>query len=228
MYNSGVNPTCIEALMAKQSPRGRAAKCTIPVVHGRTFVASGSAVHVSNPSKGYVKPNVNPVGGVNASCTNVKQVIDKDKYVKQASAASHAHVNPNYDRIDDWQGSEDIVSPTGQSVTMVMESDRIRVIQAPDVSNPTAEVISAPRGVNETGQGFEGQNVAAKVISVSGTQGKSHSNKISGSQYKQDNSSAEMIQSGLLPLYDVNYTGVEDKFVNSMCTSSPLVGILVS
>ena len=25
-----------------------------------------------------------------------------------------------------------------------------------------------------------------------------------------------MIQSGLLPLYDVNYTGVEDKFVNSI------------
>ena len=147
-----------------------------------------------------------PVGRVNASRTNVKQVIDKDKYVKQASAASHAHVNPNNDRIDDWQGSEDIVSPTGQSVTMVMESDRIRVIQAPDVSDPTAEVISAPRGINETGQGFEGQDVAAKVISVSGTQGKSHSN----------NSSAEMIQSGLLPLYDVNYTGVEDKFVNSI------------
>ena len=104
MYNSGVNPTCIEALMAKQSPRGRAAKYTVPVVHGRTFVASGSAVHVSNPNRGYVKPNVNPVGGVNASRTNVKQVIDKDKYVKQASAASHTHVNPNYDGIDEWQG----------------------------------------------------------------------------------------------------------------------------
>ena len=62
VYNSGVNPMCIEALTAKQSPRGRAAKCTTPVVHGRTFVASGSAVHVSNPSKGYVKPNVNPGG----------------------------------------------------------------------------------------------------------------------------------------------------------------------
>ena len=99
---------------------------------------------------------------------------------------------------------------------MVMESDRIRVIQAPDVSDPTAEVISAKRGINDTGQGFEGQNMAAKVISASGTQAKSHSNNISGSQYKQYNSSAEMIQSGLLPLYDVNYTGIEDKFVNSI------------
>ena len=122
VYNSGVNPTRIEALMAKHSPRGRAAKCKIPVVYGRSFVASGSAVHVSNPSEGYVKPNVNPVDGANASHTNVKQVIDKDKHVKQASAASHAHVNPNCDNIDNWQGSEDIVSPTGQSVTMVMDS----------------------------------------------------------------------------------------------------------
>ena len=84
------------------------------------------------------------------------------------------------------------------------------------MSDPTAEVISAPGVVNETGQGFEGQNMAAKVISASGTQGKSHSDQVIGSQYKQDNPSAEMVQSGLLPLYDVNYTGVEDKFVNSI------------
>ena len=44
VYNSGVNPTCIEALMAKHSPRGRAAKCTIPMVYDRSFVASGSDV----------------------------------------------------------------------------------------------------------------------------------------------------------------------------------------
>ena len=209
---------CIEALMAKHSPRGRAVKCKIPVVYSRSFVASGSAVRISNPSEGHVKPNVNPVGGANASRTNVKKVIDKDKHVKQFFffTASHAHVSPNCDNINDWQGSEDIVSPTGQSVTMVKDSDRIWVIHAPDVSDPTAEVISAPGVVSETGQGFEGQNVAAKVISAPGTQGKSHSDHIVGSQCKQGNPSVEMVQSGLLPLYDVNYTGVEDKFVNSI------------
>ena len=125
-------------------------------------------------------------------------------------------MNPNCDNINDWQGSEDIVSPTGQSVAMIKHSDRIRVIQAPDVSDPTAEVISASGVVSEAGQGFEGQNVAAKVISASGTQGKSYSDHVTGSQCKQDNPSVEMVQSGLLPLYDVNYTGVEDKFVNSI------------
>ena len=49
--------------MAKQSPRGRAGTCKIPVVHSRVFVASDSAVRVSISNKGYVKPNVNPVGG---------------------------------------------------------------------------------------------------------------------------------------------------------------------
>ena len=67
VYNSRVNPTCIEALMAKQSPRGWAVKCKIPVVHNRSFVASGSAVRVSNPSEGHVKPNVNSVGGANVT-----------------------------------------------------------------------------------------------------------------------------------------------------------------
>ena len=146
MYNSRVNPTCIEALMAKHSPRGRAAKCKIPGIYSHSFVASDSAVHVSNSSKGYVKPNVNPVGGANASRTNVKQVIDKDKHVQQIFTASHADVNPNYDNMNDWQGSEDIVSPTGQSMTMVTDSDGIQFIHAPDVSDPTAEVISAPGG----------------------------------------------------------------------------------
>ena len=116
---------------------------------------------------------------------------------------------------------------------MVMDSDRIRVIQAPDVSDPTAEVISALVVVNETGQGFEGQNVAAKIMSASGTQGKSHSDHVIFSQCKQDNPSAEMVQSGLLPLYDVNYTGVEDKFVNSIlhmhqCSTSGDIGELAS
>ena len=207
---------CIEALMAKHSPRGRAARCKIPVVYSRSFVASDNAVHVSNSSKGYVKPNVNPVGGASASRTNVKQVIDKDKHVQQIFTASHADVNPNCDNINDWQGSEDIVSPTGQSVTMVTDSDPIRVTLSPDVSDPIAEVISAPGVVSEPGQGFEGQNVAAKVMSAPGTQGKSHPDHVVGIQCKQGNESAEMVQSGLLPLYDVNSSGVEDKFVNSI------------
>ena len=99
---------------------------------------------------------------------------------------------------------------------MVTDSDRIRVIHGPDVSDPTAEVISAPGVVSETGQGFDGQNVATKVISAPGTQGKSHLDHIVSSQCKQGNPNVEMVQSGLLPLYDVNYTGVEDKFVNSI------------
>ena len=32
VYNSKVNPTCIEALMSKQTPRGRTVKCT-NVIH---------------------------------------------------------------------------------------------------------------------------------------------------------------------------------------------------
>ena len=129
VYNSRVNPTCIEALMAKHSPRGRAAICKIPVVYSRTFVASDNTVRVSNSSKGYVKPNVNPVGRANASRTNLKQVIDKDKHVQQIFTASHTDVNPNCHNINDWHGSEDIVSPTGQSVTMVTDSN-------PDYSCP--------------------------------------------------------------------------------------------
>ena len=173
------------------------------MVYSPSFVASDNAVCVSNSSKGYVKLNVNPVGGANSSRTNVKQVIDKDKHVQQISAASHADVNPNCDNINDWQGSEDIVSSTCQSVTMVTDSDKIRVIHAPDVSDPTAEVISAPGVEGETGQGFDGQNVAAKVISAPGTQGKSHHNHVAGIQCKQGNQSVEMTQSGLLPWYDV-------------------------
>ena len=74
----------------------------------------------------------------------MKQVIEKDVFLKQTSIASHANVNPNCDKMNNWQGSENIVSPTGQVVTMVPDSDRIRVTQAPDVSDSIAEVISAP------------------------------------------------------------------------------------
>ena len=74
VYNSKVNPTCIEDPMAKQSRRGRSVKCNKNVIHVRVFVASDNLVHVSNSNKCYAKLNVNPVNGVNASCTNVLTV----------------------------------------------------------------------------------------------------------------------------------------------------------
>ena len=67
VYNSKVNASHIEALMAKHSPRGRDVTCKVPVVHSRVFVASDSAGLVSSSDQGYVKHNVNPVSGVNAS-----------------------------------------------------------------------------------------------------------------------------------------------------------------
>ena len=63
--------------------------------------------------------------------------------------------------------------------------------------------------------------MAAKVMSAPGTQGKSHLDHVVGIQCKQGNQSAEMVQSGLLPLFDVNSTGVEDKFVNSILHMDP-------
>ena len=74
VYYSRVNPTCIEALMSKQSPRGQAVKYKTEIVHSRVFVTSDNAVRVSSSSKGYVKPNVNPVYCANASRSNVKEV----------------------------------------------------------------------------------------------------------------------------------------------------------
>ena len=112
VYNSRVNPTCIEALMAKRSPRGRAGTYKPQVVYSRVFVASDSAVSVSSSNKGYVKHNVNPVGGANASRTNVQQVIGCEAHIKQMPCASHVNVNSNCDKTNRLQGSGDIVSPT--------------------------------------------------------------------------------------------------------------------
>ena len=58
--------------------------------------------------------------------------------------------------------------------------------------------------------------MAAKVMSAPGTQGKSHLDHVADVKLKQCEQSVEMVQSGLLPLYDVNFTGIEDKFVNSI------------
>ena len=216
VYNSKVNPMCIEALMAKHSPRGRAVMCKTPVVYSRMFVASDSAVRVSSRSDRNVKPNVNPVGGANASCSNVKQMIDKDKRVQQIVAGSHANVNPNCDNINDWQGSEDIVSPTGQSVTMVTDSVRTRGMHAPDVSKLTAEVISAPGVETNVGQDCKDGKVTAKIMSAPEDQSEYKFNTVADMKGKNRHQREESVQSRLLPLYDVNSTGVEDKFVNSI------------
>ena len=97
VYNSNVNASHIEALMAKHSPRGRDVTCKVPVVHSRVFVASDSAGLVNSSDQGYVKHNVNPVSGVNASHAHLKAVVDTDKHVKQF-VSSHAVVNPDYDQ----------------------------------------------------------------------------------------------------------------------------------
>ena len=59
--------------------------------------------------------------------------------------------------------------PQTQKVTEMDNSDHICVSQAPDVLDPTAEVIPAP-GVN--GENYK-SDIAAKVISAPEVQGKS-------------------------------------------------------
>ena len=215
VYNSKVNASHIEALMAKHSPRGRDVTCKVPVVHSRVFVASDSAGLVSSSDQGYVKHNVNPVSGVNASHAHVKAVVDTDKHVKQF-VSSHAVVNPDYDQTSSRQGSGDIVSPAEKSVTMVTESDQIRVSRAPDVSDPTAEVISIPKVKNVTESGFEDPQMAAKVISSQGSESDFNINDKVEIKCDEIDSIGEKAQSGLLPVYDVNSSGIEDKFVNSI------------
>ena len=216
MYSSRANPTCFEALMAKQSPRGQAGTYKTQVVHSHVSVASDSPVHVSSSNKGCVKPNLNPVGGANASRTNIKQVIGSNTHVKQMPSASHANVNPNCDKTNRLQGSGDIVSPTDQMVTWVKNLDQIRVGQTSDVSDPIAEVISATGVEDKTDQVCEDQNMAAKVMSAPEAQGKFHADNTTNCKLKKGEQSVEMVQSGLLPLYDVNVTGVEGKLVNSI------------
>ena len=215
VYNSNVNASHIEALMAKHSPRGRDVTCKVPVVHSRVFVASDSAGLVSSSDQGYLKHNVNPVSGVNASHAHVKAVVDTDKHVKQF-VSSHAVVNPDYDQTSSRQGSGDIVSPAEKSVTMVTESDQIRVSRAPDVSDPTAEVISIPKVKNVTESGFGDPQMAAKVISSQGSESDFNINDKVEIKCDEIDSIGEKVQSGLLAVYDVNSSGIEDKFVNSI------------
>ena len=216
VYNSRVNPTCSKALVARQSPRGWAVKYKTDVIHSHVFVASDIAVHVSSSSKGCVKPNVTPVSGTNASRSYVKQVTGSAANVKQMTSTSQVNVNPNCENTDMLQGSGDIVSLTDQIVTMVNSSDQVQVSQAPDVSDLTAEVISAPGVKGKTDQVYNDQNMAAKVISAPEAQGKSLAGNVTDCKVENDEQGTEMIQCGPLPLYDANFTGVEDKFDNSI------------
>ena len=63
----------------------------------KPVVGSDSATCISDLSKCYVQPNVNPVGRVNASHTYVKTVVGSDADVKQSLSEniSHADVNPD-------------------------------------------------------------------------------------------------------------------------------------
>ena len=68
----------------------------------------------------------------------------------------------------------------------------------------------------KTDQVRKDQTMAAKVISAPVAQGKSLAGNVTDCKLENGEPGTEMVQYGSLPLYDVNFTGVEDKFVNSI------------
>ena len=80
--------------------------------------------------------------------------------------------------------------------------DKNRVRSAPDVSDPTAKVISPVRSSVDITKAYGRQNQAAKVISAA---------ELDSKGSNQNSSECDLV-----PLFDINHMGVEDKFANSI------------
>ena len=237
IYNSNVNHKCVEALMARQSTWDWANRNGKKFFHSHVFVPSSSAVCISKSGKcyvkqnvkpvgvtspdvnrvtasgstanssslneGYVKPNMNP-GEVNASRTNVKTLPASDAYVKQSLSANVLHDKENITCAEvSVQGCNGgiVVASDGEAVAN-HSPDRNQVRSAPDVSDPTAGVRSLAGASVAMKEAYGRQNQAAEVISAP----------------KVDSKCSDINKPAcdLVPLFDINYTGVEDNCANSI------------
>ena len=169
----------------------------------KRVTASGSIANTSSVHDCYVKPNVN-LYELNASCTNVKTSLVSDAYVKQPLSANVLHDKENITcaGVSLQNCSGGIVVASEREAVAKHSPDKNRVRSAPDVSDPTAEVISPVGPSVDITEEHGSQNQAAKVISAV---------EMDSEGSNQNNSECDLV-----PLFDINYMGVEDKFANSI------------
>ena len=164
---------------------------------------TGRIANTGSLNEGYVRPNVNPPV-LNASRTNVKTLLVGDGYVKQDLPANVTHSKENNTsagiRLQDCAGGT-VVASDGRAVANY-NPDKNRVRSAPDVSDPTAKVISPARSSVDITKAYGRQKQAAKVISAT---------ELDSKGSNQNSSECDLI-----PLFDINHMVVEDKFANSI------------
>ena len=255
VYNSRVKPKEIEALFAKKTGSTRLSTPRCPIVFGQVIRArvvkpqNNNKIVKSVANDQSVETNSDPGSshdvGLNPSPHNSTTV----EVVSSGETLTTSKTLPN------WEGSRECVSSTSEfGTSQVQDSNpspiagtmvaRIRndehskntssKVQDPNpgpLTNPTAEVMSGPRGRDPLPGGYTYQSGPRQKASIAGNgptaevirgeraecvdttqvgseKGTSVNSDIAKGSPRCENSNQL--------IFDVNYSGIEDKFVNSI------------
>ena len=228
IYNSSVNAAHIEALMARKHKEYYTQANVKPVVFSSTYRAN---VNPTCDTDCNVKPPVRrEVCHVNAGCNTQCDNVKHTSVCESGNGKDTCEALPNVKPVSSNDGADHGLN---QSVYDSLAACQVLPKGAQGDSDPTAKAISsqgASVGMSISDIRFEHQPIsAAKVIYTPGREGKcpvavvgnsavcTNGNLGKGNVSNENNTKGEFN-----PIYDINYAGVADKFVNSILHANQL------